>query len=402
MFSSKDIVTGLDIGTSQITATIVELDASNMPKLIGIGQARSRGVRKGEIVDASLTTEDLRIALSNAEQTADAEIRTVYLGVSGGHIRGFMSRGTHPVFSSDRDITEEDVQDVLRNAKAVHLPNDHHGLHVVRQHFYVDDQPEIQNPIGLLGSKLQVDIHIIHGQTKRFQNSIRVVKNLRVDVEEVVFAGLASALAVLSPEQKELGTLVLDWGGGTIEYAVCHQGLIKHTGVLPVGGDHISNDLACGLKLPLGRAEHLKIHHGSALGAQTFKDSDTITAPEKTIHLEHLRRIMSLRVSETFKLVENDLLQSGAWDWVRSGVVLTGGGARMRDILRLAEHVFELPASIGCAENIHAPKAVLEQPEFATGIGLAKFGVFDLIKQRERRGRRPSFGQSLRHLLKIR
>ncbi len=406
MFANREIVTGLDIGTSQITAIIAEVGASNLPHLLGIGQAKSRGVRKGEVVDSDLTTEDVRLALTEAEQMADEEIRSVYLGVSGGHVRGFINTGTHPVVSSDRDITEDDVRDVVRNAKAVNLPNDHHVIHVVRQHFSVDGQTGIQNPIGLLGAKIDVDLHVVHGQANRLQNSIRVVKNLRVDVEDVVFTGLASVLAVLNSQQKELGTLVLDFGGGTLEYAVCCHGLVKHSGVLPVGGDHISNDLAYGLKVPLGRAEQLKINHGSALGGdhfrgQTVKVPDRITLPDKTINREHLGRIMSLRVSEALKLVEAELLEAGCLDLVRSGVVVTGGGARIRDILGLAEHVFGVPASVGGATNVNGPKSVLEQPEFAVGIGLAKFGVFELLKQRDRQTHQRGFRRTLKHLLKI-
>jgi len=406
MFANREIVTGLDIGTSQITAIIAEVGASNLPHLLGIGQAKSRGVRKGEVVDSDLTTEDVRLALTEAEQMADEEIRSVYLGVSGGHVRGFINTGTHPVVSSDRDITEDDVRDVVRNAKAVNLPNDHHVIHVVRQHFSVDGQTGIQNPIGLLGAKIDVDLHVVHGQANRLQNSIRVVKNLRVDVEDVVFTGLASVLAVLNSQQKELGTLVLDFGGGTLEYAVCCHGLVKHSGVLPVGGDHISNDLAYGLKVPLGRAEQLKINHGSALGGdhfrgQTVKVPDRITLPDKTINREHLGRIMSLRVSEALKLVEAELLEAGCLDLVRSGVVVTGGGARIRDILGLAEHVFGVPASVGDATNVNGPKSVLEQPEFAVGIGLAKFGVFELLKQRGRQTHQRGFRRTLKHLLKI-
>jgi cell division protein FtsA len=232
------------------------------------------------------------------------------------------------------------------------------------------------------------------------------VKNLRVDVEDVVFTGLAGVLSVLTPQQKELGTLVLDFGGGTLEYAVCCNGLVKHTGVLPVGGDHISNDLAYGLKVPLGRAEQLKISHGSALGGdqfrgQTMKVPDRISMPDQTINMEHLERIMSLRVSETLKLIETALLEVGCLDMVRSEVVVTGGGARIKDILGLAEHVFGVPASTGSAKNVNGPKSVLEQPEFAVGIGLAKFGVFEMLKQKDRQLHNRGFGRTIRQLLKI-
>lgn len=403
MFASKKIVTGLDVGTSQVTAVVAEAGASDadMPRILGIGQAKSRGVRKGEIVDADLTTEDVRNALAQAEQSADREIRSVHLGVSGGHLRGFMNRGAHPIVSAERDITKEDVMDVVKNAKAVNLPNEHHIIHTVQQHFSVDDQSGIFNPVGMAGAKIEVDLLVVHGKTNRLKNSIQVVKNLRIEVEEIVFSGLACALAVLNSQQKELGTLVLDFGGGTIEYVVCYNGLVRHTGVLPVGGDHISNDLAYGFKIPLGRAEQLKIQHGSALNGRhlpnrTITIPDLVNQPDKTIHTEHLRHIMSLRVSECFDLIEKELEEVGCRNMVQSGVVISGGGARIPDIIRRAEHVFGVPVLAGVAGNVNGPADVLEQPEFAAGIGLAKFGIFELRKRRERKMKPPKWGRAFR------
>ena len=403
MFASKKIVTGLDVGTSQVTAVVAEAGASDadMPRILGIGQAKSRGVRKGEIVDADLTTEDVRNALAQAEQSADREIRSVYLGVSGGHLRGFMNRGAHPIVSAEREITKEDVMDVVKNAKAVNLPNEHHIIHTVRQHFSVDGQSGIFNPVGMAGAKIEVDLLVVHGKTNRLKNSIQVVKNLRIEVEEIVFSGLACAVAVLNSQQKELGTLVLDFGGGTIEYVVCYNGLVRHTGVLPVGGDHISNDLAYGFKVPLGRAEQLKIQHGSALNGRhlpnrTITIPDLVNQPDKTIHTEHLRHIMSLRVSECFDLIEKELEEAGCLNMVQSGVVISGGGARIPDIIRRAEHVFGVSALAGVAGNVNGPADVLGQPEFSAGIGLAKFGIFELRKRRERKMKPPKWGRAFR------
>ena len=207
----------------------------------------------------------MRQAIVEAEQMADVEIRSVYLGVTGGHFRGFNNRGVHPVVSADREISEEDVQDVIKNAKAINLPAQNHVIHAIRQHFLVDGQDGITNPVGMLGSRVEVDVHVVHGNLNRLQNAIRAVKGLQLEVDDIVFNGLASSLALLTNEQKELGSLVIDIGGGTTEYVVYANGIIKHTGVLAVGGDHVSNDLAYGLKVPLSRAEQLKIEHGSAL-----------------------------------------------------------------------------------------------------------------------------------------
>ncbi len=386
MFDPASLIVGLEIGTSKICAVVGEVNAAGALNLIGVGQSRSRGVRKGEIADAPTVEEDVRNAIVEAEQMADVEIRSVYLGVTGGHIRGFNNRGVHPVVSSDREITEEDVQDVIKNAKAINLPAQNHVLHAVRQHFLVDGQDGIVNPVGMLGARVEVDVHVVHGNFNRLQNPIRVVKGLQLEVEAIVFSGLAASLTLLTNEQKEMGALVVDIGGGTTNYAVYADGIIKHTGVLAVGGDHVSNDLAYGLKVPLGRAEHLKIEHGAALTDETVK-GQTITIdnelglPVKTINLEHLRRVMSLRLEEIFQLIEQDIGRAGLLDYLRSGVFICGGGARIPHILKLAEKVFQLPASLGKANSINGIKSALDQPEFATAIGLVKFGSFQQKKR---------------------
>ena len=247
MFNASSIIVGLEIGTSKVCAVVGELGADGALNVVGLGQARSRGVRKGEIADAQLAEEDVRHAIVEAEQMADVEIRSVYLGVTGGHLRGFNNRGVHPVVSADREISEDDVQDVIKNAKTINLPAQNHVIHAIRQHFLVDGQDGITNPVGMLGARIEVDVHVVHGNLNRLQNAIRVVKGLQLEVDDIVFNGLASSLALLTNEQKELGSLVIDIGGGTTEYVVYANGIIKHTGVLAVGGDHVSNDLAYGL-----------------------------------------------------------------------------------------------------------------------------------------------------------
>src|SRR2546426_1998115 len=271
MFDPSSIIVGLEVGTSKVCAVVGELNADGALNIVGLGQARSRGVRKGEITDASLAEEDVRHAIVEAEQMADVEIRSVYLGVSGGHLRGFNNRGVHPVVSADREISEDDVQDVIKNAKTINLPAHHHVIHAIRQHFLVDGHDGITNPVGMLGARIEVDVHVVHGSLNRLQNPIRAVKGLQLEVDDIVFNGLASSLPLLSNEQKELGSLVIDMGGGTTDYVVYANGIIKHTGVLAVGGDHISNDLAYGLKVPLSRAEHLKIEHGAAFVDEALK-----------------------------------------------------------------------------------------------------------------------------------
>src|SRR6059036_2971510 len=280
MFDSSSIIVGLEIGTSKVCAVVGEVNSSGALNIIGVGQSRSRGVRKGEIADAPVVAEDVRNAIVEAEQMADVEIRSVYLGVTGGHIRGFTNRGVHPVVSADREITREDVEDVIKNAKAINLPAENYVLHAIRQHFLVDGQDGIVDPVGLLGARIEVDMHVVHGNFNRFQNPIRMVKGLQVEVEAIVFNGLASSLALLTNEQKEMGALVIDLGGGATEYVVYNGGIIRHTGVLAVGGDHLSNDLAYGMKIPLGRAEELKIKHGAAMVEEGDKGQAVTTHKE--------------------------------------------------------------------------------------------------------------------------
>ncbi len=392
MFDTANIIVGLEIGTSKVCAVVGEQSADPAKaglNIIGLGQARSRGVRKGELVDTQQAEEDVRNAIVEAEQMADVEIRSVYLGVTGGHIRGFNNRGVHPVVSADREITDDDVQDVIKNAKAINLPTENSVVHAIRQHFFVDGQDGVTNPVGMLGSRLEVDMHVVHGNTNRLQNAIRLVKGMQLEVDEIVFNGLASSLALLTNEQKELGALVIDIGGGTTDYVVYTDGVIKHTGVLAVGGDHVSNDLAYGLKVPLSRAEKLKLEHGSALVDDTAKGQTvTITnelgLPLKTVNIEHLRRIMSLRLEEIFQLVAQDLDQLGLLDYLRAGVFLCGGGARVPHIAKLAEPILQMPVSLGQTNSVSGLKSALGQPEFVTGIGLAKFGSF---KARKREGK---------------
>lgn len=377
----NNIIVGLEIGTSKICAVVGEVNSAGNLNIIGIGQAKSYGVRKGEIAETQQAEEDVRKAIVEAEEMANVEIRGVFLGVTGNHIRGFNNHGVHPVVSADREISEDDIQDVLKNARAITIQQDNSVIHAIRQHFIVDDQEGIINPVGMFGAKIEVDVHVVHGNINRLKNSIRVVRSLQLDVREIVFNGLASSLALLTNEQKELGSLVIDIGGGTTEYCVYSEGVIKFTGVLAVGGDHITNDLAFGLKIPLGRAEQLKVEHGSALvddscRGQQINLAGEVGLPPKSVNLEHLRRIMSLRVEEIFVLIGQELAENGLLNCLRAGIYICGGGARIPHIQELAESVFSLPASVGRTNSISGLKSALDQPEFSTAIGLVKFGSF--------------------------
>jgi cell division protein FtsA len=390
MFEDSNIVVGLEIGTSKICVVVGEQNAEGAVNIIGLGQSLSSGVRKGEICDTEKVEQEVRAAIFEAEQMADVEIRSVYLGVTGGHIRGFNNRGVHPVVSADREISDDDLQDVIKNAKAINLPAENTVVHAVRQHFFVDGQDGVTNPVGMLGARLEVDMHVIHGHANRLQNAIRLVRATQLEVNEIVFNGIASALALLTSEQKELGALVIDIGGGTTEYVVYSDGVIRHTGVLAVGGDHVSNDLAYGLKVPLSRAEKLKREHGSAFitgeaKGQSISITNELGLTLKTVNLEHLQHIMSLRLEELFEIIAHELEKAGLTDYLRAGVFLCGGSSRVPGIEKLAERVFQMNVTHGHAGSMSGITTALDQPEFVAAIGLVKYGSLK-NRQRERRG----------------
>jgi cell division protein FtsA len=405
MFDNSNLVVGLEIGTYKVCAVVGELGADGALNIVGLGQAPASGVRKGEIVDATQAAEAVRHAIVEAEKMANVEIRSVYLGVTGAHIRGFNNRGLHRLHASDgghpgrrlvneeiedvvtgREVTPEDVEDVVKNAKAINLPAENSIMHAVRQHFYLDGQDGIIDPVGMLGALLEVDVHVVHGVTNRLHNAVRLVRGLHLEVDEIVFNGLASALALLTNDQKDLGALVIDLGGGTTDYVVHVNGIVKHTGVLAVGGDHVSNDLGRGLKVTMRRAEKLKCEHGSAIVAENSRDriialTNDLNLPVRNLNLEHLQRIMSLRLEEIFQIIAQDLEQAELLDHLQAGVFLCGGGARIPHIAQLAGSVFHLPVALGQTNSVSGLKSTLNQPEFFTAIGLVKYAS---LKNRRR------------------
>jgi cell division protein FtsA len=388
MFDPSNVIVGLEVGTSKICAVVGEVIEGGPPNIIGIGQCRSRGVRKGEIVDVGQAEEDVRVALGQAEDMADVVIRDVYLGVSGGHIGGFNNHGSHQVPTVDRGITDDDVEHVIQNARVANLGADRYAIHVNRHHFTVNGQQDIIDPVGMVAQSLEVDVHITYGNFNRLQNPIRLVKGLQLEVDGIVFNGLASALAVLSPQQKQQGALVIDLGGGTSGYALFQGGLIRHTGMLAVGGDHITNDLAYFFKISLAAAEKLKVEEGGMVVDEAVKGRSVTLAGEhgisgKTINLEHLRRIMAERVDETLRMIEEELTDRGVLRFLRSAVVLCGGGANIPGVAALAENIFQVPACVGRANSMSGASENLNQPEFASGIGLVRFGA---LQSRRKRG----------------
>ena len=381
MFELGQILIGLEIGTSKVCAAVGEVAEGGELNILGLGQARSRGVRKGEVFDAEKAGEDIRQALAEAEEMADVTIESIYLAVTGRHLECANFRGVHTIPTVDRAIDAEDVQLALRNAKYQSCPAGAEIIDSVRQDFLVDDHAVYENPVGVVGARIEARVHVILGHANRLATSRQAVEAaVPVRVEKTVFSGLASALAVLTTEQKQAGAIVVDLGGGTTEFAFFHQGLLRHSGVLAVGGDHVSNDLAYGLRVPLSRAEELKLAHGSALVRK--ENSAAMSGPaagsgltDRPVSLGKLERIMSMRWEETLELLALRLRAADALRLATEGVFLCGGGARTPGIEELAHRIFQLPVHRGLVQSVSGPATVLENPEFATPIGLVRYGA---------------------------
>ena len=405
MSKQDSLVTALEIGTSKVVVIVAEVNESEAINIIGFGQSRSRGVIKGQIVDTKLAYDDIRQAIKDAEEKADRELHQVYLGVTGQHVTSSNYTGSHAIASLDRCITGEDLEDVMANARRFNLSQGQHMIHVIRQQFMVDGRATMHSPVGLPGSDLAVVLHAVQGYKDRLQRPVQLLRKMKLEAENLAFNGLASALAVLNPTQKTDGTLVIDLGGGTTEYAVCSRGVVCHSGVIAVGGDHVTQDIATGLNYTFSRAEDFKIKFGSARVTESVRGQvrDILNETGLTDHrvnIENVRRIMSARLKETFAIVGAELDRCDMVDMVQS-VVLCGGGAYTPDICTLAEKVLELPVQVGAGVNLHGPSSIIERPEYATALGLLKFGVFDFARRRESHTDRVPWSQRLKNLLRI-
>src|SRR3954471_17407202 len=388
--ASSDLMVGLEIGTSKICVVVGEGRPDGTIKILGVGQAPSRGVRKGEIVDFETAMKCVHEAIVDAEQKSDVMIRSVYVGVTGAHIQSFNNRGC-VVLPEERDeIDEQDIDDVKINAREVSIPAPNAFLHSIIQHYHVDGQDGVLNPLGMLGNRLEADFHIIHGVRTRIQNAIRCVRELPLDVEDVVFNPLASAQVVLTQNQKNLGALVIDIGGGTTDFIVYVDGAVKQSGVLGVGGDHITNDISMGLRIPMTRAEKLKIEEGSvtlgnALPGETILLKDDSGFAGKEIERETLNTIIHFRMREVFDLLKRQLDEESFIIYVGAGICITGGCSLLNGIENLAQEIFEMPAHVAHAQTMSGLTSAFENPQFSTAIGLIKYGQA-VQSDRPRRG----------------
>jgi len=397
-----DIHVGLEIGTTKVCAIVAECREDGDVRLLGVGEAPSRGVRKGEIIDFENASKCVHEALSDAEEKSDVEIKSVWLAVTGSHIQSFNNRGAIAIPEESGEISEEEVHEVELMAKEISLPKENTILHSIIQHYYVDGQEGVLNPIGMLGSRLEADFHIIHGVMTRVQNSIRCVKEFDIEVQDVVVNSLASAQVVLDQSQKDAGAVVIDIGGGVTDYIVYLDGSVRHSGVLAVGGDHITNDISIGLRIPITRAEKLKIEEGSAILGQALPGEKIILKNDtgfsgKEVEREMLNMIIHARLEELFSLLKKRLTGEIPEHLLGAGIMLTGGCSMIRGIREVAESVFGLPVHLTRAQAVSGPTSAFENPQFSTCIGLAKYaqavrsempeeglisGFFKLVKNR--------------------
>lgn len=384
--SKKDIVVGLDIGTTKIcciVGEIIEPGPSPIIDIVGIGTAPSTGLRKGVVVNIDSTVESITKAVEEAELMAGVEISAVYAGIAGGHIKSFNSTGV--VAIKDKEISNHDVQRVIDAAKAVAIPMDREVIHIIPQEYIVDDQDGIRDPVGMSGVRLEAKVHIVTGAVSSAQNIVKCANKSGLNVAEICLQPLASAEATLSSDEKELGVVLVDIGGGTSDIAVFKEGAIVYTGVLAIGGNHVTNDIAVGLRTPQHEAEKIKIKHGCSLAA-LVKPDETIEVPgvggrkPRVVPRRLLSEIIEPRMHETFMLIQNELAKSGYQDLVSAGIVITGGATLLEGIVEMAENIFEMPVKRGIPMGVGGLRDVVQSPRFATGVGLLRYGAKNLSK----------------------
>jgi cell division protein FtsA len=373
----KSMIVGLDIGTSKITAIVGEINEENQLEIIGIGSHPSRGLKKGVVVNIESTVQSIQRCVEEAELMAGCQIHSVYAGIAGSHIRSMNSHGI--VAIKDREVSSSDVERVIDAARAVAIPADQRVLHVMPQEFVIDQQEGIREPIGMSGVRLEAKVHLVTGAESAAQNIIKCVRRCGLEVDDIILEQLASSYSVLTDDEKELGICLVDIGGGTTDVAVFTEGAIKHTAVIPIAGDQVTNDIAVAMRTPTQYAEEIKIKYACAL-RQLANPDDTIEVPSvgdrepRRLSRQTLAEVVEPRYEELLTLVHAELRRSGFEDLVAAGVVLTGGSSKMEGVVDLAEEVFHMPVRLGLPKHITGLVDVVRNPIHATGVGLLLFG----------------------------
>ena len=372
-----ELVVGLDIGTTKICAIVGEIGPDGGIDIIGIGSHPSKGLRKGVVINIDSTVQSIKKAIEEAELMAGCEISTVYAGIAGGHIKGFNSHGVVAV--KEKEITPTDVDRVIDAAKAVAIPMDREVIHILPQEFIVDEQDGIREPVGMSGVRLEAQVHIVTGAVSSAQNIIKCANRTGLNVADIALEQLASSESVLTDDEKDLGVALVDMGGGTTDIAIFSEGAIVHTSVLAVGGNHLTNDIAVGLRTPTHEAERIKQKYGVAMASMVDRE-ETIEVPSvggrnsRVLSRQILCEIIEPRVEEIFMLVQREIEKSGYQDLLASGVAITGGATLLDGMTELAEDVIGLPVRRGLPRGIGGLIDVVRSPKYATGVGLVLYG----------------------------
>jgi cell division protein FtsA len=387
--SGGNMIVGLDIGTSKVVAIVGEINAEGGLNIVGIGRHRSRGLRKGAVVNIESTVQSIQRAVEEAELMAGCRIHSVYAGIAGSHIRSMNSHGI--VAIRDREVYAADIERVIDAAQAVAIPADQKILHILPQEFIIDSQEGVKEPLGMSGVRLEAKVHLVTCATNAYQNIEKCIKRCGLEVDEIILEQLASSYSVLTEDEKELGVCVIDIGGGTTDIAIFTEGAIRHTGVIPIAGDQVTNDIAMALRTPTDFAEELKIKYACAL-SQLASPDEMIKVPgvgeraPRELSRQALADVVEPRYDELFHLIQAELRHSGYADMLAAGIVLTGGTSKMEGVVELAEEIFHMPVRIGMPYEVSGLVDIVRNPTYSTGVGLLLYGMKQAL---EREGHQP-------------
>ena len=383
---ARNLLVALDIGTSKIVTLVAEITPEDTFHLIGMGSHPSRGLKKGVVVNIESTVNAIQRSLEEAELMADAKIREVITGIAGSHIKSFNSHGM--VAIKDKEVQQYDIDRVIETARAVNIPMEQQVLHILEQEFIIDGQGGVRQPSGMSGMRLEVKVHIVTGAVSAAQNIMKCVRRCGLEVRDLMLQPLASADAVLLDDERDLGVCLVDIGGGTTDLAVFTDGAIKHTSVIPIAGDQITNDIAMALRTPTRDAEELKIAHGVAL-RQLASPNDMIEVPgvgergPRELSRQTLAEVIEPRVEELYSLIQRELRSAGLEELLSSGIVITGGSALMKGMVELGEEVFHMPVRVGIPQYRGALAEVVRNPRYSTGMGLLMAGIEQVKRERQ-------------------
>jgi cell division protein FtsA len=372
------MIVGLDIGTSKVVAIVGEISAEGHLSVVGLGSHKSIGLKKGVVVNIDSTVQSIQRAVEEAELMAGCQIHSVYAGIAGSHIRSLNSHGI--VAIKDREVYPQDIERVIDAAQAVAIPADQKILHILPQEYVIDEQEGVKEPLGMSGVRLEAKVHLVTCAMNAAHNVEKCIKRCGLEVEDIILEQLASSYSVLTDDEKELGVCMVDIGGGTTDIAVFYDGAIRHTAVIPIAGDQVTNDIAMALRTPTQYAEEIKIKYACALakltGAEeTIKVPSVGERPPRELSRQALAEVVEPRYEELFTLIQAELRRSGFEDMIPAGIVLTGGTAKMEGVVELAEEIFHMPVRLGAPQNVRGLKDIVNNPIYSTGVGLLIYGM---------------------------